>query len=733
MVNSQTRSPYKMITYKVLTRMNFSFISFIFRLFRSGSLYALGIGVVVAYVAFALSVNLSVRAEVQEISEDQLTMNRELHEDVHQTLFFLQQAHYQPGVLDDTFSSNVLDTYLELLDPNKLYFSQADIDSFEPYRYKIDDFLKRRDAEVAFTIFKTFRKRLDERTAKITELIEQDIAFDKDESMVIDAEELDWTSTPTELDDRWRLRIKNDFIQQILGETELSEARKNLNRRYTRQRDVIFQLDADDVFEWFMNAYTKEIGPHTQYMSHATAENFRISMSLSLQGIGAELRSEDDYTVVNSTIKGGPAESSGKIDTDDKIVGVAQDQGEMIDVIGWRLRDVVKMIRGDKGTKVRLNIVDGDAPPGSPAQEVAIIRDVIKLEDRAAKLSYVEVPEPEIERRYAVISIPSFYSSAGSPGSNESYTATTYDVAKLIKEMAAENPDGLIIDLRGNGGGYLNEAISLTGLFIDKGPVVQVVQSNRKRHELRDDDQGVAYDGPLAVLIDRYSASASEIFAAAIQDYGRGIVIGERSFGKGTVQRLSALRFGDYVAHESQLKFTTAQFFRINGDSTQHKGVVPDIALNSGSEDEEFGERSLDNALPWTTTAPAQYTASEIPADQVADLQKHHFERSQKSPAFQFLRQNSERVIANKNRKTLSLHLEKRQQERDQLETVALAELNAYRASLGLEPVDKDSREDNPLPGEDEHWDNVFHAEAARILNDQDNWVRTLLTKADQE
>ncbi len=683
-------------------------------------------------LALALIVSAPTLAEVQEINDSELTMNRELHEDVHQTLFFLQRAHYKPSVLNDKFSSNVLDTYIDMLDPNKLYFTQADISSFEPYRYKIDDFLKRRDAEVAFTIFKTYRKRLDERTAKAAALIEQDMSFEVDENINIDSEELEWTKTEEELNERWRLRIKNDFVQQVLGETELEEARKNLDRRYARQRDVIYQLNADDVFEWFMNAYTKEIGPHTQYMSHATAENFRIGMSLSLQGIGAELRSEDDHTIVNSTITGGPAETSGKIDAEDKIVGVAQDDEEMIDVIGWRLRDVVKMIRGDKGTKVRLNIIDGDSPPGSPAEEVNIVRDVIKLEDRAAKLSYVEIPDRDAQRKYGVISIPSFYSGSGRPGTNEAYAATTYDVAKLIKEMESENPDGLIIDLRGNGGGYLNEAISLTGLFIDSGPVVQVVQSNRKRQELRDDDRGIAYNGPLAVLIDRYSASASEIFAAAIQDYGRGIVIGERSFGKGTVQRLSALRFGDNVDHESQIKFTTAQFFRINGGSTQYKGVVPDIRLNSGTEDEDFGERSYDNALPWSTILAARYTPGEIPADQITELQLHHNERSQTSSAFNFLRKNSERVMANRDRKSLSLQLEKRKAERAELEAASLAELNEYRASLGLEPVDKDTREDNPLPDEDEHWNIVFHTEAARILNDKDNWARTLLTKAEQ-
>ena len=671
-------------------------------------------------------------AEYKPVSDEELTMNRELHEDVHQTLFFLQRAHYRPATLDDSFSSSVLDTYLDLLDPNKLYFTASDVQSFEPYRYKLDDILKRRDAEVAFDIFKIYRKRIQARTEVLPEIIQAKHDFTVDEEILIDSDSLDWARDSAELNERWRKRVKNDLVQQILGETEIGEARENLERRYSRQKDVVMQLDSDDVFEWFMNAYTKELEPHTQYMSHATAENFRISMSLSLQGIGAELRSEDDYTIVNSTIVGGPAETSGQIDADDKIVGVQQDGEEMIDVIGWRLRDVVEMIRGDKGTKVTLNIIDGAAAPGSPAKSVDIVRDIIKLEDRAAKLSYVDIPDRSAKRKYAVISIPSFYSGAGMPSDEDGYAATTHDVRKLIKEMAADNPEGLVIDLRGNGGGYLNEAISLTGLFIDQGPVVQVVQSNRKRQELRDEDRGVAYDGPLAVLIDRYSASASEIFAAAIQDYGRGVVVGERSFGKGTVQRLSPLRYGDYVSHESQIKFTTAQFFRINGDSTQHKGVVPDIILNSGSEDEEFGERSLENALPWTTTQAAIYTGTEIPTDMVADLQKSHLVRSERSAAFSFLRKNSERIAKNKERETLSLNLEKRKAEREKLEQLALAELNSYRQSLGLEPVTEESREDNPLPNDDEHWNIVFHEEAARILLDQAKWTRNLITQSNE-
>lgn len=676
---------------------------------------------------FAANLN-SALADVVDVADASLTMNDELRQDIFQTLHYLQSRHYLPNKLDDEYSARTLDSYLKLLDPNKIYFTKADVDGLQKYRHQLDDLLKRRNAEVAFDIFKIFRKRMDERTDLVLKLIQQDYDFTLDDTMNIDRDTYEWADTEAQLVETWKRRIKNDTLQQLMAETPLEEIRENLTRRYKRQRDVTFQLKADEVFEWFMNAYARELGPHTQYMSHVTAENFRISMSLSLEGIGAALQTEQDYTVINRIIKGGPAEQSGKIKPEDKIVGVAQDGEEMINVIGWRLMDVVQMIRGDKGTKVTLQILKNGATPGSPPETLTLVRDVIQLEDQAAKLSQVELPDGEQNKLYSVISIPSFYSNSGQARPGAKYTATTHDVRKLLKEVENSDSEGLIIDLRGNGGGYLNEAISLTGLFIPQGPVVQVVQSNRKRQVLKDREPSVAYDGPMVVLIDRYSASASEIFAAALQDYGRAIIVGERSFGKGTVQRVAPLRYGEKVEHESQVKFTTAQFFRVNGGSTQHKGVTPNITLNSGNEDEDFGERAYDNALPWSQTKAAIYEQGAIPNDLVRHLNNRHLMRSDDSPAFNLLRQTSARIAENRDIKELSLNLEKRKASRDKLEDQSITQLNAYRASLGLDPVTAETRSDNPLPNEDDHWDIVFHTEAANILLDQSKWSGAVIT-----
>ena len=632
----------------------------------------------------------------------------------------------------------MLDGYLKILDPNKIYFTQVDIDKFDVYRFKLDDLLKKRDAEVAFDIFKVFRKRIEERTKTIMALIKSDFDFEIDESINIDRDTYTWAKTDTEINDTLRKRIKNDTLLQLMADTPIKEIRENLTRRYQRQKDTIFQLKSDEVFEWFMNSFARELGPHTQYMSHATTENFNISMSLSLEGIGAALNTDEDYTVINRIIKGGPAEKSGAIKPEDKIVGVAQDNEDMINVIGWRLMDVVRMIRGKKGTKVNLQIIPADSAPGSAPEIITLTRDVIELEDQAAKMTSVDVPHGKENKTFSVISIPSFYSNQGrATAGGVKYTATTHDVRLLIEKMQKEGKsDGLVIDLRGNGGGFLNEAIGLTGLFIEQGPVVQVIPSSRKTEVLKDRDTSVAYDGPLVVLIDRYSASASEIFAAAMQDYGRATIIGERSFGKGTVQRVVPLRSQfqkGNSSHNSQVKFTNAQFFRVNGGSTQHKGVTPDIILNSGIEDTEFGERSYDNALPWSETKAAKYESKSISSAMVESLTKDHVERSNKSPAFTFLRQNSDRVAKNKDIKSLSLNLKDRQAERDRLEDESLSQLNAYREALGLEPVTSETRKDNPLPDEDEHWNKVYQEEAANILHDLINWSSAVLSKVDSK
>ncbi len=666
-------------------------------------------------------------ADVQEVPESELTMTKDLSFDIHKTLYYLRYLHYSPKDLDDAYSEKIFDGYLKVLDPNKVYFTQADIAEFEKYRYKIDNFLIRRDAEVAFDIFKVFRQRLEARSEKIRSLINSEFDFTIDEQINIDRDSYVWKSE-AEIDEEWRKRIKNDTLQQLMAKTPIEEVRENLQRRYNRQRDVIFQLKGEEVFEWFMNSYTTEHGHHTTYMSHVTAENFDISMSLSLQGIGAALNTDEDYTVVNRIIKGGPAEKSGAIKAEDKIVAVGQEGEDMINVIGWRLNDVVQMIRGDKGTTVNLDVVPGDSAPGTPPERIELVRDVIQLKDQAAKLSYIDVPEGQRQVQYGVISIPSFYSNERLVGRNSpDLVSTSSDVKKLVKEATDNGVEGIAIDLRGNGGGYLNEAVSLTGLFIDQGPVVQIVGSKPNQRSVEKDyDRNVAYSGPLVVMIDRYSASASEIFAGALQDYGRALIVGERSFGKGTVQRPEPLRGGD---RKSTIKFTNAQFFRISGSSTQHKGVIPDLKLNSGQEDDEFGERSYDNALPWTQTKAAQYKPGSLPIGLVPALSNKHLNRSEKSPAFEFLRRNSDRVMANREIKSLSLNLAKRQAERDAREAAALNDLNNYREALGLESVTTDTRKDNPLPGEDEHWNNVFHQEAAQILHDYVKHQSAVVTK----
>lgn len=671
-------------------------------------------------------------ADLEVVPDSELTMNKELREDIYQTLYRLRFEHYTRNDLNDDYSARTLDGFLKLLDPNKLYFSRKDITEFDKFRFEIDDLLKKRDAELGFQIFKVFRQRLDERAKKLTQLIQHDFDFSVEEAIKIDRDDYIWAADQSALDERWRKRIKNDTLQQLMAETELPTIRENLTRRYQRQRDIIFQLKADEVFEWFLNAYAREVGPHTQYMSDSTAENFRISMSLSLEGIGAALQSKDDYTVINRILPGGPAEKDGRLGAEDKIIAVGQENEDMINVIGWRLTDVVKMIRGDKGTRVLLDYEPEGAVPGSPPERIELTRDIIHLEDQAAKLSTVTLDNSTHTSKFSVISIPSFYTNTRNVKGGEDVVSVALDVEKLLNQIKGSDSQGLIIDLRGNGGGDLSEAIRLTGLFIPPGPVVQVVQQNGKRSVLRNNQKGVTYDGPLMVLIDRYSASASEIFAAAMQDYGRAIIVGERSFGKGTVQHLVSLRRGKNIDHESRVKFTIAQFFRVNGGSTQHKGVIPDIHLNYRVEDDEFGERAYDNALPWSQTNAATFNASQFSTTMINKLKQQHLVRSQESPAFTLLRQVSNQAKENKNTKKLSLNLSERQTKRNSAERKSLDQLNTYRKSLGLDPVTADTRADNPLPNEDEHWNIVIQEEAARILHDQLSWSDSILTKQNQ-
>jgi len=456
-----------------------------------------------------------VKADYSPQAEASLFTTHEMRADIKKSLKLIASDHYLSRPLDDEMSTAIFDRYFKTLDPTKMYFLASDIKRFEQYRFELDDRIKASNADVAFEVYKLFRQRFEERQTHIEKILSKPFNFKTTEYITLDRKEAN----------------KNDYLTQKLGGTDESEIADNLLKRYNRQRQIVMQTKPDEVFEYFFNSYMKEIEPHTLYMSATTAENFAINLSLKLEGIGASLQTEDDYTVIKKVIKGGPAERSGLINPEDKIVGVGQSTQTIENVIGWRLMDVVKNIRGKKGTNVYLQIQPESAVPGTPPKLITLTRDVIKLEEQSANLHYENIDDSV----YGVIEIPSFY------GDPETGKTTSSDVSRLLKQATNNNVDGVVIDLRGNGGGFLQEAINLTGLFIKTGPVVQIKNTKSRPYPYLDRDPRIAYKGPLVVMVDRYSASASEIFSGAIQDYGRGIVIGERTFGKGTVQRLTPL------------------------------------------------------------------------------------------------------------------------------------------------------------------------------------------------
>jgi carboxyl-terminal processing protease len=667
-------------------------------------------------------------AKVERVDEKDLMATPDMSKTIEGVLGITDQYHYRPVALNDTLSGRLLNRYLESLDPTKVYFTAEDIASFMRYSTRLDDSLKDSDVSPAFEIFKTFRSRVAQRAEHASNTLSLEFDFTKQEGLPIRSDESIWFNTTSELDNYWRQRVKNDILNLKLSDTEAEEITGLLSGRYQRQADRIHQMVADDVFEIFMNAYSLEVEPHTSYFSKRTAENFRIRLSLSLEGIGAALETDLDYVVINRVIAGGPADESNSLHAEDRIVGVGQgslnsdDAEDIINVIGWRLMDVVDMIRGSKGSTVRLEVLPKAAPPGSAPELLELVRDKIKLEEQAAKRTDIEVQDESGARKLAVISIPSFYSDFDARAANEKdFRSSTRDVQRLLEAIEPGSIDGLIIDLRNNGGGSLEEATSLTGLFIKSGPIVQIRSSNKKIAVKQDPDKEIVYDGPLAVLINRYSASASEIFAGAIQDYGRGLLIGERTYGKGTVQQLIDL--GQVLREDEELgqfKFTTAQFFRISGNSTQNRGVEPDIKLDLGESNEAYGEQALENALPWALIKPAKYNSNPVINSNNEQLKQKHTARTQKDPAFLYLREANMASQKTRTLKTLSLVESTRVLERKNNERDSLSRLNNYRQSLSLETVTLENIDDdeNELPNGDEHWNTVIHKEASKILMD---------------
>ena len=519
---------------------------------------------------------------------------------------FVEKSHYQHSSVNDALSEEVLTRYIEALDGNHMYFLKSDIEAFQQYRHKLDDMVRSESLAPVYDMFEVYRTRARERLNHALKQLETEPDFTVDEEYVFDREELGWAETTAELDELWRKRVKNDALSLTLTEQEWPKVQETLHKRYSRFLKRMDQIKSDDVFETFMNAFAHTLDPHSSYLSPRSSEEYRIAMSLSYFGIGASLQLEDDYVKVVEVIPGGPAAIDGRLQPDDRITAVAQgEDGEMVDVIGWRLDDVVQLIRGPAETVVKLQILPGGALPGAAPRTLSLTRNQVKLEEQAAQSEIVTVPKDGRDWKVGVIEVPSFYRDyrALSNG-DENYTSTTRDVKRLVDELKEQGIDGLVLDLRDNGGGHLTEATALSGLFIDNGPVVQLKSSNGRISRLDDPDPvaRVYYSGPLAVLVNRYSASASEIFAAAIQDYNRGVIIGQRTFGKGTVQNLYSL--DQYVRSPEgeglgQLTLTIGKYYRVTGASTQNRGVTPDIPLPSIIDASVVGESARATALPW--------------------------------------------------------------------------------------------------------------------------------------
>jgi carboxyl-terminal processing protease len=523
----------------------------------------------------------------------------------------LSRFHYKAEPLDARLSAEIFDRYFDLLDGDRLFFLQADIDRFAPQRETLGQAIEHQDLSLPFAIFNLYEQRVAERTAYARELLKKGFDFNTAESYRYQRDKLPWAKTREELDDVWRKRVKNDWLRLRLAGKKDAEIRSILDKRYANYLERVHQLNAEDVFQTFMNAYATSIDPHTNYLGPRASENFDIAMRLSLEGIGAVLQRDDEYTAVREIVPGGPAALSGKLKVGDRIVGVGQGtDGPITDVIGWRLDDVVDLIRGPKDTTVRLEVLPADAGPDGKHVVIALTRKKVSIEEQAAKSSVIEIGGSPV-RRIGVISLPTFYEDfeARRRGDRD-YKSATRDVARLLGELKQRNVDAVLIDLRNNGGGSLSEAIELTGLFVGKGPVVQVRSANGRVELGRNTHTEMVWDGPLAVLVNRNSASASEIFAAAIQDYGRGLILGEPTFGKGTVQNLVDL--DQWARNEKptfgELKMTIQQFFRVAGGSTQLRGVTADIEFPITADFDQNGEQTYRNALPWSAVPAASYT-----------------------------------------------------------------------------------------------------------------------------
>ncbi len=652
--------------------------------------------VVLALGGLSLSLNLQAQAPLylpDEIPLDVGIIYKELHPDngygrtTRAIIEQLRRNHYSHIRFDDAFSTKMLDGYIKALDGGRMYFTAADIAEFEKYRTTLDDLLQRGDTDAGYLMYNRYQQRVIERLVYSIAMIEDPTTqfdFTVDEEMILDRSEEPWPADHAALENLWRQQVKSSVLSLKLTDKPLEEVRELLSKRFRSQLSQVLKTNGLDVYQRYMDAMTMTFDPHTQYYAPRAAENFNMSMRLSLEGIGAVLTTEDEYTKVVEIVTGGPADLGGELHPADRIVGVAQGDNPFEDVIGWRVDDVVEKVRGPKGSVVRLSVI----PAGSPGLEtktISITRDTVKLEDSSAKSEIVEVRgEDGMTHKIGVIELPTFYidfEAYQRNGPDSDYRSSTRDVKNLLLELEDQGVEGIVMDLRRNGGGSLSEANSLVGLFIPRGPTVQVRDSDGNNIQQGDPDGLVTYDGPLAVLVNRLSASASEIFAGAIQDHRRGLVLGSQTFGKGTVQELIPLGDG-------QMKITRAKFYRISGESTQHKGVTPDILFPDLYDiSDELGESALPTALPWDTIDPSYYTAYTSLEPFIPELVRRHDKRLETDPDFVFIRAEIAKGIEERETNSITLNEEKLLAQREEDDAWRLEIENARRVAKGMEPL----------------------------------------------
>jgi carboxyl-terminal processing protease len=589
---------------------------------------------------------------------------------------FLTRFHYDAQPLDNAMSERIYKAYFKLLDSEKVFFTQADMAKFAPLKTQLDDAIWNQDLSAPFSIFNVYLQRAVERMTFARNLLQQGFDFSVNESYTFDREHADWPVDQAALDNLWRERTKNDWLRLKLAGQDDASIRKTLDKRYASYIERVKQLDGEDAFQSFMTSYATTTDPHTDYLGPRAAENFDIAMKLSLEGIGAVLQARDDYTQIRELVPAGPASKSGKIEVGDRIVGVGQgDAGPITDVIGWRLDDVVNRIRGKKDTTVRVELIPADGGLDAKHVIVSMVRQKVSIEEQAAKKKIIDIKDGDVTRKIGVIDLPTFYSDFGARSAGDkNYKSATRDVAKLLGELKQAGVQGVVVDLRNNGGGSLAEANTLTGLFIDQGPVVQVRDSKGEVEQQGDDQPGMAWSGPLAVLVNRGTASASEIFAAAIQDYHRGLIIGEPTFGKGTVQNLVDLdRYAQGDGEKPQLgelKMTIQEFFRINGGSTQLKGVTPEIEYPKNGDDKDFGESTYDNALKWTQIPAATYKPVADLNAYLPQLMQMHDTRVASSPSWKLMLDELAQYRTMRAKTSISLNFVQREAERKQQEKI---------------------------------------------------------------